>query len=62
MQGVGPATASAILTAFDPNFPFMGDEALEVALGLPREYTLKKYLDLAMALRQKAQQLSNTGK
>lgn len=30
LRGVGAATASAILSVYDPHIPFMGDEALDV--------------------------------
>lgn len=36
-QGVGPATASAILQAADPSVPFTSDEAMLAALG-SRDY------------------------
>ena len=31
-QGMGPATASAVLTAAFPDVPFMSDEAMAAAL------------------------------
>eukprot|EP00803_Ostreobium_quekettii_P002260 evm.model.scf_410.5 EVM.evm.TU.scf_410.5 scf_410:42674-43833(+) len=57
LKGVGPATASALLAAFDPSCPFMSDEALRAALGGAREYTAGRYMELAAALRSKAEQL-----
>jgi len=32
LQGIGPATASALLTAAFPDVPFMSDEAMAAAL------------------------------
>ena len=62
MQGVGPATASLILSACNADVPYMGDEALEAqSRQKAREYTLKRYLDLASALRAKAETLSGQG-
>ncbi len=37
-QGVGPATASAILEAYNPSIPFLSDEAQQAALG-SKDYT-----------------------
>lgn len=58
---MGPATASALLTAAEPSFPYMSDEAMDVSLKRPREYTIKRYVEYAAAIRQKAQELSSKG-
>ena len=58
MQGVGPATASAILEAFDPSIPFQSDQAMLAALGGSKDYTVAYALRLTGALRKKAAQLS----
>lgn len=45
LRAVGPATASAILTAYDPeSYAFMADEAVSAILPGKIEYTLKYYL------------------
>ncbi|KAG2482587.1 hypothetical protein HYH03_018471 [Edaphochlamys debaryana] len=62
LKGVGPATASALLSAARPyDLPYMGDEALAVAVGRKGDYTDKAYLDLARALRAKARALGAAG-
>lgn len=60
MQGIGPATASAILSAFCSSIPFMSDEALLAVLG-KRDYTVAQYMRLLEAMRSKARELSETG-
>ncbi|POM58444.1 Hypothetical protein PHPALM_36906 [Phytophthora palmivora] len=60
LKGVGPATASAVLAAYDESVPFMADEALEAIAGIigPRKYTLPHFLSFAEQLRAKAQWLN----
>ncbi|GAQ88455.1 Hypothetical protein KFL_004300060 [Klebsormidium nitens] len=58
LKGIGPATASAVLAAHSPNLaPFMSDEALAAALKGTKDYTPKKYAELAEALTAKAKDL-----
>ncbi|KAJ3672818.1 hypothetical protein LUZ60_006192 [Juncus effusus] len=62
LKGVGPATASAVLAAFAPDVaPFMSDEAMMLAVGNIKEYTLKQYLAFAKKLQDKAKELSGEG-
>jgi len=60
LKGVGPATASAILSCFAPSlFPFMSDEALFAVIPIkPLKYDLKTYSKFAEELRKKAKLLS----
>ncbi|KAF1316768.1 hypothetical protein FI667_g15184, partial [Globisporangium splendens] len=60
LKGVGPATSSAVLAAYDNNVPFMGDEALEAIAHIigARKYTLGHYLNFATQLQEKARWLN----
>ncbi|CEG41340.1 hypothetical protein F443_08835 [Plasmopara halstedii] len=60
LKGVGPATASALLAAYDPTVPFMADEALEAIAAIigPRKYTLPHFINFAEQLRGKAKWLN----
>ena len=60
-QGIGPATASAVLAAHCPDLPFMSDEAMAAALPGGKDYTVAKYLQLAAALRKRAVSLGDRG-
>lgn len=58
----GPATASAALAAVCPHTPFMSDLAMATALnGRKGDYTPKAYLELVVALQNKAKELSTAG-
>ena len=47
LKGVGPATASAFLSLYNPeNFVFMDDEVIECLYEGKRRYTVKIYLDV----------------
>ena len=55
LQGVGPATASAILSVYLPmEVPFMSDEAMDAVVGLPRLYTKAKFLQYQKAVIEKS--------
>ncbi|KAL4431603.1 hypothetical protein ABPG77_001445 [Micractinium sp. CCAP 211/92] len=60
LKGVGPATASAVLEAYNPSIPFLSDEAQQAALG-SKDYTVKAVQQLASALQDKAKRLSAAG-
>ncbi|CAI5515302.1 unnamed protein product [Closterium sp. Naga37s-1] len=61
LKGVGAATASAVLAAFAPEVaPFMSDEAMVAALGDCKDYSLRRYLVFAKAMREKASVLGLT--
>lgn len=53
LDGVGPATASAILTPWFQDTAFMSDEALEAA-GFAMKYDLKTYRNFSEALVERA--------
>jgi hypothetical protein len=59
LEGVGPATASAVLAAGRPAlFPFFDEDAAAVAVGPPVAFTVPYYLRYAEALRARAVDLS----
>jgi hypothetical protein len=60
LKGVGPATASAILSAADDSVPFMSDEALSTCLG-SRDYTVTAAVRLMDVIQRKARALSRPG-
>jgi len=57
LKGIGPATATGIISAREPSVPFMSDEALVAALGY-REYTMKEAVRLMEVLQKKAAELN----
>ncbi len=58
LRGVGPATATAILTLWTPTVPFYSDEAGYVALGLSKlKYTEKEVLMYVERMRECADRL-----
>ena len=60
LQGVGPATASAILSVCMPStVAFMSDEAMDAALGLPRLYSQSQFIKFQKALKGKAKELGS---
>ena len=58
LKGVGPATATALLSAADPSVPFLSDEALIAVLGA-REYSRPAALRVTEALRARAEELND---
>lgn len=62
LKGIGPATASAILSAYAPEIcPFMSDEAAAVALpGVKLKYNRQEYERLSAALCAKSEHLNST--
>lgn len=57
LKGIGPATATALLSAADASVPFLSDEALVAVLGA-REYTKPAALAVTEALRERAAALN----
>ncbi|ETV96347.1 hypothetical protein H310_10508 [Aphanomyces invadans] len=62
LKGVGPATASAVLAAFDPAVPFMGDEALNALTSVigARQYTLPHFVRFLDTMQAKATSLNES--
>lgn len=62
LKGVGPATASALLAAYQPErYPFFDDIVAEQVPGLaPGEFTIRAYLAYAEALRRRSSELSSS--
>lgn len=60
LHGVGPATASLILSIVAPeHVPFMSDEAMDASIGLPRSYTAGRFEKFQKALLSKSKKLGN---
>ena len=57
LKGIGPATASAVLSAYDPSIAFTSDEAMMAVMG-SKDYTVKAVVELTEAARKKAAALS----
>ncbi|KAL0366312.1 UNVERIFIED_CONTAM: hypothetical protein Sradi_3521300 [Sesamum radiatum] len=55
LKGVGPATASAVLSAYAPDVaPFMSDEAMVAVVGDSKDYSLKRYVVFVEKMQAKA--------
>ncbi|CAL5229628.1 g12992 [Coccomyxa viridis] len=61
LKGIGPATASALLTAAFPDVPFQSDEAMAAALNGQKEYTSSFYFKYAAKVQERASTLSKKG-
>eukprot|EP01104_Vermistella_antarctica_P014242 TRINITY_DN4441_c0_g1_i1.p1 TRINITY_DN4441_c0_g1~~TRINITY_DN4441_c0_g1_i1.p1 ORF type:complete len:280 (-),score=40.01 TRINITY_DN4441_c0_g1_i1:223-1029(-) len=62
LRGVGPATATAILAAYDGSVPFMSDEGMAAALKSSRlEYTLKGFERYTNAMEALLAELNSDG-
>ena len=60
LKGVGPATASVILSVYLPSeVPFMSDEAMDAILGLPRLYTKPQFIQFQKAILEKTEELGS---
>ena len=58
LNGVGVATASAVLAAVEPELcPFMADEVIESTTKGERDYTMETYIEMQANLRKKAKEL-----
>ena len=62
LKGVGPATATALLTAFAPSeYGFAADESMQAVPGLgPLQYTPKYVLQYLARLKAKAAELNTS--
>ena len=61
LKGVGPATASVILSVYLPSeVPFMSDEAMDAILGLPRQYTKPQFIQFQKAMFEKSEELGTS--
>ena len=57
MKGVGPATASAILSVFQyKTEPFFSDEAVEIILKLKADYTVKMLNSYRIGMQQRVKE------
>ena len=52
LRGVGPATASAVLSPLAASIPFMADETLEAVTGRKRDYSFQMYEILYHSLQK----------
>ena len=60
LKGVGPATASLLLSASYAAVPFMSDEAYAAATGAkPKSYSMKEYLAFHAAVEAKSKELGS---
>eukprot|EP00116_Pleurobrachia_bachei_P009701 sb/3469963/ len=60
LSGVGPATASLILSIASPDkVPFMSDEAMDAVVGLPRKYTMPQFEKFRDLVSKKAKKLGD---
>lgn len=62
LKAVGPATASAILCATNPEiYPCMADEPMALFPGLQIDYTVKNYTEFQKHLVKRAEELNQDG-